>query len=151
MWKFLEKLRSLPEGSRKMVVLFSSAGITVIILVSWLVFPVPHFGTLSNAEKGRKSAEELITPFSVIGGEIHNSAGGIKEKWTSLGGTAGMLSLVSSALKENSTTKNATSTTATTTLEKNAVSAQEAFLNDSNVGSPKNEMVATTTATTTPQ
>lgn len=91
MWKFIEKLRRLPERSRKVVVLLSSGGITAILLVSWLVFPVPHFGALSEAEKERKNAENLAAPFSIIGGEIDNSLKGIKEKWKSFSGAAGIL------------------------------------------------------------
>lgn len=125
MWKFLEKLRALPDDSRKMVVLFLSASITGILLTSWLVFPVPHFGSLSDAEKERKSAEALIAPFSIIGGEVHQAAGSIKEKWSSFGGTAGILSAVA-VLQTNmaggSTTQalldgaTASSTVATTTI-----------------------------------
>lgn len=86
MWKFFEKLQALPEETRKIVVLFSAGMITAILLVSWLVFPAPHFGELSAEEKSRKNAENLLTPFSIIGGEIHESVGGIKEKWASFGG-----------------------------------------------------------------
>lgn len=114
MWKFLEKLRALPEDARKAIVLFSSMGITALILTSWLVFPVPHFGALSQEDQERKSAENLTAPFSIIGGEIQESVGGIKNKWDSLGGTAGILSAVS-ALKEKVAENTASSTTATTT------------------------------------
>ncbi len=109
MWKFLEKLRGMPEGSRKAVALFSSMFITATVLVSWLVFPVPHFGSLSTAEKERKSAENLITPFSVIGEEVHGAFGNIKGKWSSLGGVASLLSAAAS-LEKNREQKSATST-----------------------------------------
>lgn len=139
MWKLVEKLRALPEGSRKAVVLFSSAGITAVILLSWLVFPVPHFGSLSEVEKERKSAEQLSTPFSVIGGEIHGSLGGIKEKWSSFGGMAGILSAVS-LLKENMMGANATST-ATSTIASGPVP-----LDDEGLAASSTEEAATTTA-----
>lgn len=150
MYKHLKKLRALPEGKRKIIVLFSSAGVTTLILVSWLVFPVPHFGSLSEAEKERKSTDTLIAPFSLIGGEVYGAFGGIKEKWASLGGTAGMLSVVS-ALKENIPGGATTTTTSTSTPEinqnKEAVSAQETFLAD-NVASSTREMTTTTTEAT---
>lgn len=150
MYKHLKKLRALPEGKRKIIVLFSSAGVTALILLSWLVFPVPHFGSLSEAERERKSADTLIAPFSLIGGEVNGAVGGIKEKWAALGGTAGMLSVVS-ALKENIPGGATTTTTSTSTPEinqnKEAVSAQETFLAD-NVASSTSEMTTTTTKAT---
>lgn len=108
MWKFIEKLRTLPESSRKAVALFSSAGITAVILLSWLVFPVPHFGSLTADEEERKNAESLIAPFSVVGEQLHAAIGSVKNEWSSFGGTAGILSSVS-ALKENLAAGNATS------------------------------------------
>lgn len=144
MWKFIEKLRAIPEESRKIAVLFFSGIITALLLVSWLVFPVPHFGLLSDAEKERKSAKNLTAPFSVIGGEIHEATRDVKEKWTSLGGIAGMLSAVQS-LKEN-TVENASSSTVTSVPEEKALPAQKAFLDENTASSTKNE---TTVATTT--
>jgi hypothetical protein len=149
MYKHLKKLRALPEGKRKVIVLFSSAGVTALILISWLVFPVQHFGSLSEAEKERKNAGTLIAPFSLIGGELHGAFGGIKEKWASLGGTAGVLSVVS-ALKEN-IPEGATTTTPTSTPEsiqnKESLSAQETFL-AGNTTSSTSEMTTTTTEAT---
>lgn len=145
MWKFLEKLRGLPEESRKMVVLFSSACITAILMVSWLVFPVPHFGSLSDAEKERKSAEKLITPFSVIGGEVHQAAGDIKEKWSSFGGTAGILSAVT-AVKENFTGGNATSAPQALLGSDVAASSTDEVVNTT---STEREVATTTRATAT--
>lgn len=127
MWKFIEKLRTLPEGSRKAVVLFSSAGITGIILLSWLVFPVPHFGSLSTAEKERKNAADLAAPFSVFGDEIHQAVGGLKNEWSSFGGTAGVVSALSE-IQKNVAKENATSSVSSAT--------------------PTDEIIATTTATT---
>jgi hypothetical protein len=141
MWKYIEKLRALPERSRKIVVLFSSAFFTLIIMVSWLVFPVPHFGSLTEAEKQRKNAEHLVAPFSIIGGEIEHATGEIKDQWSSLGGAAGILSAMS-AMKENM--GEATTTAATSTPEETSFSEQEKFLNENNASST-NDIPATTT------
>lgn len=147
MWKFIEKLRALPEESRKIAVLFFSGIITALLLVSWLVFPVPHFGLLSDTEKERKNAQNLTAPFSVIGGEIHEATRDIKEKWTSLGGIAGISSAVLS-LKEN-TAENATSSTVTSVPEEKALPTQKAFLNENTASSTKNEPTAATTTAVT--
>lgn len=86
MWDFLEKLRAMPDEARKTVALFSSLGITALILVSWFVFPVPHFGSLSAEERERKPAEDLLAPFSLIGQEIGVATNGIKDSWSSVSG-----------------------------------------------------------------
>jgi hypothetical protein len=145
MLKFLEKLRALPEGSRKAVVLFSSASITTVLIVSWLVFPVPHFGALTDAEKERKSATDLTAPFSIISGEVHQATGDIKEKWSSFKGLTGILSAVS-ALQENME-REATST-ATSTPETN-VFLEQSFIGENNAttSTSTNNTTATTTAT----
>ncbi len=99
MRKFIEKLRALPEGDRKAVALFSSGVLTVLLLISFAIFPSP--GTDSGdarQEKKQKSGEELMAPLSIVGGEIRQSIGGIQEQWSSFGGTEGILSLLS-ALK----------------------------------------------------
>lgn len=90
MWKFLERIRTLPEKSKNTIVFFSSSFITAVLLVSWLVFPTTHFGISQNNEKGRKTTEELLTPFSVFSGEIGQTIASIKDKW-SLAGAAEVL------------------------------------------------------------
>jgi hypothetical protein len=124
MWKFIEKLRTLPENQRKATALFSSAGITGVILLSWLVFPVPHFGSLSNADKERKNAEQLTAPFSVIGEQFHEAAESVKNEWSALGGSAGLLSAVST-LKENIAAENATSSATTAEIKTETVTTTE--------------------------
>lgn len=91
MWDFLEKLRAMPDEARKTVALFSSLGITALILVSWFVFPVPHFGSLSAEEQERKPAEDLLGPFSLIGQEIGVATNGIKDSWSSVSGAASVI------------------------------------------------------------
>jgi hypothetical protein len=181
MFKHLEKLRALPEGKRKIIVLAYSSGITAVILLSWLVFPTSHFGSLVDEDKERKSAENLVAPFSAIGGEIEQATGGLKEKWDSFGGSAGILSAIS-AIKGNApgsattTDTSATTSTDVSTLEEaqkqESFSAQEAFMGESgpisssvpeestttdgnkglSFGEPQGQsFVATTTATTTIQ
>lgn len=109
MWKFIEKLQRLPEEARKSIVFFSSAGITALILVSWLIFPVPHFGMTSPEEEERKKAEDLLTPFAVIEGEVQGTVTEIKDRLKSFGGVGGIFSAVS-APRESATTSAATST-----------------------------------------
>ncbi|MBI2120764.1 MAG: hypothetical protein HYT94_04040 [Parcubacteria group bacterium] len=115
MWNFLDKLRAMPEEARKRVGLFLSAVFTGILLVSWMVFPVPHFGSLTAEEKERKSAENLLAPFSALGNEIGVATDGIKDSWSSLSGTA-------SVIKAKIEAKNATSSfSATTSDEKSTL------------------------------
>ena len=150
MWKFIEKLRRLPERSRKVVVLLSSGGITAILLISWLVFPVPHFGALSEAEKERKNAENLAAPFSIIGGEIDNSFKGIKEKWKSFSGAAGSV-LATTSTTTNSIAGEDASTTArseqeTTNGKQQEVVSSEGAITETSTEEPVASIQGTTTA-----
>jgi hypothetical protein len=83
-WKFIEKLRGYPSKTRKTITLGFSIFLTAFIVISWMVFPVPHFGNFSVDEKERKMSKNLATPFSVIGDEIYQTAGDIKNEVSGL-------------------------------------------------------------------
>ena len=79
MWNLIDKLRALPENSRKTVSVFLAVIFTLCIMVPWFYF---QSRAAPNNEED-KSVTAVVTPFTLLAGEASDVGDKVNAGWKS--------------------------------------------------------------------